>query len=451
MLVEARAGERVELQVELACNGLFGQQDAHRSSSTAASSRASMRTRGGSTTTSRLLRALELDDGARPERGRASSRARAQPLLQRARPADPRGALRAPQRDARARARGDRPRAPRHGVALAARRDLPQGRAHVRDASCATWTSTPSTASRARRRSSTRGSRSASRSCGSGSAPRSTPGSSSRSAGAGSSRTATSLGRVARAPVPARPALLRARASAAAAREFWNPDVFGYNGQLPQLMREAGITRFLTQKLSWNRFNQPEHHTFIWQGDRRQRGARALPAGRHLQRRGDRAELRARARAIQGSRAIATSLLVFGHGDGGGGPTRAMLETLRRAARPPGPAAHADRDERRSSSTRSRPRPRAARRRRRAVLRVPPRRLHVAGADEARQPARASSALHDAEFLARGRGGEYPRAELDRLWKLLLLQQFHDILPGSSIAARLRGRRARPGRGRGRR
>ncbi len=48
--------------------------------------------------------------------------------------------------------------------------------------------------------------------------------------------------------------------------EFWNPDVFGYNGQLPQIMREGGVDRFLTQKLSWNRFNRPEHHTFVWQG-----------------------------------------------------------------------------------------------------------------------------------------------------------------------------------------
>ena len=46
---------------------------------------------------------------------------------------------------------------------------------------------------------------------------------------------------------------------------------------------------------------------------------------------------------------------------------------------------------------------------------------------------RCEQALHDAELLAVARGGAYPREELDRLWKLLLLQQFHDILPGSSI------------------
>ena len=49
-------------------------------------------------------------------------------------------------------------------------------------------------------------------------------------------------------------------------KEFWNPDVFGYNGQLPQIMKLAGIERFLTQKLSWNRFNKPHYHTFTWQG-----------------------------------------------------------------------------------------------------------------------------------------------------------------------------------------
>jgi len=49
--------------------------------------------------------------------------------------------------------------------------------------------------------------------------------------------------------------------------EFWAPDAFGYNGQLPQLIRSAGMTRFFTQKLSWNRFNKPDRHTFVWQGD----------------------------------------------------------------------------------------------------------------------------------------------------------------------------------------
>ena len=48
--------------------------------------------------------------------------------------------------------------------------------------------------------------------------------------------------------------------------EFWNPDVFGYSAALPQIMRGAGGRYFLTQKLSWNQFNKPTSHTFLWEG-----------------------------------------------------------------------------------------------------------------------------------------------------------------------------------------
>lgn len=49
-------------------------------------------------------------------------------------------------------------------------------------------------------------------------------------------------------------------------REVWLPDVFGYCAQLPQIMRRAGVERFLTQKLSWNDTNRPPHSTFWWEG-----------------------------------------------------------------------------------------------------------------------------------------------------------------------------------------
>jgi alpha-mannosidase len=114
--------------------------------------------------------------------------------------------------------------------------------------------------------------------------------------------------------------------------EFWNPDVFGYNGQLPQLMREAGITRFLTQKLSWNRFTKPEHHTFTWQGIDGSEVLAHFPPADTYNAEASVVELRRSARAFKDHRHSRTSLLVFGHGDGGGGPTRAMLETPSRAA-----------------------------------------------------------------------------------------------------------------------
>ena len=140
-------------------------------------------------------------------------------------------------------------------------------------------------------------------------------------------------------------------------REFWNPDVFGYNGQLPQIMRGAGIDRFLTQKLSWNRFNQPAA-PHIHAG-RASTGRRCWPTSRRPtpttppRGRASCAGTRATTR-ITTARSTAS---LFGFGDGGGGPTPAMLETLRRAARPPGRAAHDDRARRTSSSTASRPTP----------------------------------------------------------------------------------------------
>ena len=47
---------------------------------------------------------------------------------------------------------------------------------------------------------------------------------------------------------------------------FWEPDVFGYSAALPQIMRLAGVKYFLTQKLSWNEFNKPVRHSFLWEG-----------------------------------------------------------------------------------------------------------------------------------------------------------------------------------------
>ena len=215
--------------------------------------------------------------------------------------------------------------------------------------------------------------------------------------------------------------------------EFWNPDVFGYTAQLPQLMREAGITRFLTQKLSWNRFTQPEHHTFTWQGLDGIGGADALPARRHLQRRGDGRGAAARVGGLQGPRPLA--------------PLAAGLRPRRRRRR-------ADRGDARAARARARdihglPR---------TTLRSPVeffddleadasdlrtvvgelyfelhRGTYTSQAGVKRGNRRGEGALHDAELLAALAGAAYPREELVRLWETLLLNQFHDILPGSSI------------------
>jgi alpha-mannosidase len=215
-------------------------------------------------------------------------------------------------------------------------------------------------------------------------------------------------------------------------REFWSPDAFGYNGQLPQLLNHVGITRFLTQKLSWNRFNRPEEHTFIWEGVDGSRVLGHFPPADTYSSDATVPDLLRNVREYKDHDSSRTSLLVFGYGDGGGGPTRAMLETLRRAKDLQGlPRTRVTSSEEFFDALEAEPGERP-------VIEGElyfeyHRGVYTTQARTKRLNRRAEQALHDAEFLSVLRGGEYPRPELDRLWQLLLLNQFHDILPGSSI------------------
>jgi alpha-mannosidase len=220
------------------------------------------------------------------------------------------------------------------------------------------------------------------------------------------------------------------------AREFWNPDVFGYANQLPQIVRGAGMTRFLTQKLSWNRFTSLPFHTFAWEGLDGSRITTHFPPADTYNARADVAELRRSARDYKDHDRSRHSLLVFGHGDGGGGPTPEMLETLRRVGDLQGvprtrlvsaeeffTALEEDAND----------------------LPVVVGELYLEfhrGTYTTQAAVKAANryceaTLHDAELLAamasRTAGSDYPHDELGVLWRLLLLNQFHDILPGSSI------------------
>jgi alpha-mannosidase len=115
-------------------------------------------------------------------------------------------------------------------------------------------------------------------------------------------------------------------------REVWIPDVFGYPASMPQLYAAGGMTRFVTQKLSWNTTNRFPHHTFWWEG---LDGTRVLthfpPVDTYN------AEISATECVTSAARFLDAawsdwSLMPFGYGDGGGGPTREMLERARRLA-----------------------------------------------------------------------------------------------------------------------
>ena len=219
-------------------------------------------------------------------------------------------------------------------------------------------------------------------------------------------------------------------------REFWNPDVFGYNGQLPQIMRLAGISRFLTQKLSWNRFNKPHHHTFIWEGIDGSEVFTHFPPQDTYNSEVRVRELRESALKYKDHDRSAHGFLLFGYGDGGGGPTKRMLETLRRA----GDLQGLPRTKMRSSDEFFSQLEADNTDRARLIGELYfeyHRGTYTTQAAAKKGNRKAEILLHDIEFLAaaaqRESGHGYPVADLDRLWKLVLLNQFHDILPGSSI------------------
>jgi alpha-mannosidase len=218
--------------------------------------------------------------------------------------------------------------------------------------------------------------------------------------------------------------------------EAWLPDTFGFNGQLPQIMRGSGIGRFLTQKLSWNRFTKPPHQSFVWQGiDGSRVVAHFPPADTYT---GDAtiAELRRSAHDFTGHERSRTSLLPYGFGDGGGGPTPRMIETLERAGDLQGvPRTRMDTVdaffERLEGDADSLPMVVGE------LYLEYHRGTYTTQARTKRANRRCEQLLHDAEFLCsvadRLGLGAYPQDELGEAWRRQLTNAFHDILPGSSI------------------
>jgi alpha-mannosidase len=225
--------------------------------------------------------------------------------------------------------------------------------------------------------------------------------------------------------------------------EFWNPDVFGYNGQLPQIMRQAGIKRFLTQKLSWNYFNKPHAQTFLWRGIDGSEVLAHFPPADTYNALASPKQLREQAFKYKDADRSRHALMLFGHGDGGGGPTPQMLENLARLPDLLGvPRVAIDSSDAFFDALEQ-------------DLQDPltlvgelyfelHRGTYTTQAATKKGNRQSELLLHDVEFLAaaagaltngkgKTKGFPYPKAKLDQLWQLTLLNQFHDILPGSSI------------------
>ena len=217
--------------------------------------------------------------------------------------------------------------------------------------------------------------------------------------------------------------------------EVWIPDVFGYPGNLPQIVRSGGMDRFVTQKLSWNKQNRFPHHTFVWEGiDGSEVLAHFPPVDTY----------NAEVTPGELTRALSNfadhawsdhSLLPYGHGDGGGGPTPEMLRRaglLADMAELPRLEVEAPQEffERVEAEARSRPVPRW-----RGELYFEMHRGTFTSQSRTKVGnRRCEDALREAELWLATLGDDSRADQLDALWKRVLTLQFHDILPGSSIA-----------------
>ncbi len=218
---------------------------------------------------------------------------------------------------------------------------------------------------------------------------------------------------------------------------MWLPDSFGFNGALPQILKKSGIDFFLTIKLSWNLFDQYPHHTFMWKGiDGSAVLAHMPPEGTYNSSAAPRAIVTTEAN-YRDKGVSDTCLVVFGIGDGGGGPGEEHLEMLNR--------------EQDSASLPPVRQETAGEFFRKLALKSPEYRFwqgelylerhqgtYTTQARIKRYNRQIEIALRNLEFYATlamvWGGAVYPVAELETIWKEVLLYQFHDIIAGSAVA-----------------
>lgn len=230
---------------------------------------------------------------------------------------------------------------------------------------------------------------------------------------------------------------------------LWLPDVFGYSGALPQIMKKSGVDYFMTTKLAWNQINRIPNDTFLWRGIDGSEVLTHLITTLGVGQNPKESFFTTyngmlHPDAIMGgweryqNKEINNDILIsYGYGDGGGGPTRQMLETSQRMeqgirgipkVRQETARTYFDQLNRRVKDNR----------------RLETwegefyfeyhRGTYTSMARNKRGNRKSELAMMDLETLG-VLAGDYPAQADTRLWRdVILLNQFHDILPGSSIA-----------------
>ena len=224
------------------------------------------------------------------------------------------------------------------------------------------------------------------------------------------------------------------------------PDTFGFCPQLPQLMKGAGLEWFMTNKTNWNQYNRLPAQTFRWQGlDDSEVLAQVFTTPRTVQYLPYPTTYKAE---LSGFEVLGTwenyehkdlhneLPIAFGYGDGGGGPTQALIDRARLLQDMPGmPKVEFSRLDRFFESLEPK-REQLPAFQGELYLELH-RGTYTSQAAIKRRNRELEQRLQNMEFWAswcslNGRDG-YPHNSFQKCWELLCLNQFHDILPGTSI------------------
>lgn len=218
-------------------------------------------------------------------------------------------------------------------------------------------------------------------------------------------------------------------------KDMWLPDVFGYSAALPQILAKFNISYFLTQKISWNQFNKFPHHTFWWQGIDGTKVWTHFPPADTYNGSCEPKEVVYAVKNYKDHARADQSLYLFGHGDGGGGPTERHLEFLRRGRLAPSYPEVLTGKKATTFFHESRLRSRDLMTWVGELYLELHRGTYTSQAANKKLNRASEFLLRDAEWLASFSGdlADYPAQELEKAWKLVLLNQFHDIIPGSSV------------------
>ncbi len=236
-------------------------------------------------------------------------------------------------------------------------------------------------------------------------------------------------------------------------RIIWLPDVFGYSAAMPQIMKKSGIDKFVTSKIGWNDTNRMPYDAFMWKGIDGSEVFSYFMTAKELNDKGGFDGFNStytpmtRASYIKGTydrfepKELTNEVMMpFGHGDGGGGPETENIELIERlkygVANCPQPHWEFAGDflERLRKNTEN-------------SKRLPKwvgelylefhRGTYTSQARNKKNNRKSEFLYQNAEAISVAAnkllGLPYPQKKLNEGWECILLNQFHDIIPGSSI------------------